>query len=794
MLLWETHMRAFITNDPYPAFDEGKDWISRGIWPCKWICCKDAGEPPFVTAYRKCFAMDRDATVRVHVSADERYELFLDGERIGRGSERGDRNNWFYETYDVPISKGEHVFVARVWTLGGRAPFAQMTVYPGFIFAPEGEFIEKLGTGVAEWEAKKLGGYEFTDPGRAWGSGANLIMHGDAFDWGFEVGEGDGWGPVVERDPGANGFIRNEYPALHLMKPATLPAMVDEDICAGVVRFVSDKPDVLVSMADDLAAEHDSWNLIRSKGKITVPPNTVRRAIIDLEQYYCAYPELVTSGGHGSSVRVNWAEALYESREGYGVKGNRNEIEGKEFWAVGDTFLPDGGNRRFDTLWWQAGRYIELTVRTAAEPLTIESLKLRETRYPMEMESGFESSDPRIASFTPIAIRGLQMCSHETYLDCPYYEQLQYSGDTRMEALTTYAITRDDRLPRKALSIFDASRHVSGVNESRYPSRVTQVIPPFSLWWVGMVHDYAMWRDDPEFVKSLMPGVRAVIDFYLSFLNKDGLIEAPNGWNFMDWVPAWGWGLPPDADKGVSGLLNWQLVYALSTAERLEKPLREGRHLLWQRCAGRIAMPAWELFWDEERGLLADDLAHTRFSEHTQCMALLSGFLDYAASAEDRDRMVNGLLTDPNIERTTISFTHYLFETYWLLGRMDKLFERLGLWFELEKLGFKTTLEMPEPSRSDCHGWGAHPLYHCFASILGIRPASPGFETVRIEPQLGPLTSAKGTLVHPKGEIEADFRVENGALRGSVSLPEGVTGTLRHERVTVELVAGRQEI
>ncbi len=45
----------------------------------------------------KKFTFDRTQTIRVHVTADERYELFLDGKRIGRGSERGDRNNWFYE-------------------------------------------------------------------------------------------------------------------------------------------------------------------------------------------------------------------------------------------------------------------------------------------------------------------------------------------------------------------------------------------------------------------------------------------------------------------------------------------------------------------------------------------------------------------------------------------------------------------------------------------------------------------------------------------------------------------------
>jgi alpha-L-rhamnosidase len=90
-----------------------------------------------------------------------------------------------------------------------------------------------------------------------------------------------------------------------------------------------------------------------------------------------------------------------------------------------------------------------------------------------------------------------------------------------------------------------------------------------------------------------------------------------------------------------------------------------------------------------------------------------------------------------------------------------------------------TTPEAPEPTRSDCHGWGAHPLYHYFASVLGIRPAIPGFRTVEIRPQLGSLTYARGTLVHPSGEIAVDFRMEEDGLHGRVSLPLGVSGQLQ---------------
>ena len=103
----------------------------------------------------------------------------------------------------------------------------------------------------------------------------------------------------------------------------------------------------------------------------------------------------------------------------------------------------------------------------------------------------------------------------------------------------------------------------------------------------------------------------------------------------------------------------------------------------------------------------------------------------------------------------------------------------MGLWFELPALGFTTTPEQPEPSRSDCHAWGAHPLYHYFATVLGIRPASPGFATVEIRPQLGSLTDARGTLVHPRGEIAVDVREGEDGLHGRVTLPPGVSGQLQ---------------
>ncbi len=743
------------------------------------------GQTPVVVAYRRSFKLDAPQRVRIHVSADERYELFVDGRRQGRGPERGDKQNWFYETYDLDLPAGEHLIIARVWWLGKDAPsaHAQVTVRPGFFLMGEGAHRELLSTGMSDWQCKALGGHAFDPPqliGAFCAVGARVIIDGATFPWGFERGDGDGWGPVKVLAKAALGSYVSEHPPEWVLRPALLPGMMETPI-RGTVRHVSDQSSDRVNqvqvrkeahLADDAAA----WQrMVKGQSPVTIGANTTRRVLIDLDNYYCAYPELITTGGRGSSVRLFWAESLYQQPEGHS-KGNRDEIDGKYFIGMGDTFKPDGGRSRpFNTLWWEAGRYVEITVRTANQPLTIDAFNLRETRYPLKFDSRFEASDARLTEVTPIALRTLEMCAHETYFDCPYYEQLMYAGETRLNVLGTYATTRDAHLPRKAIEMFDLSRLNGGLTESRYPTRVRQVIPTFSLWWIGMVHDFALWRDDPAFLGVRMTGVRAVLEPFRAMITEEGLLRSPDGWSFVDWVPGWRDGMPKDAYRGINGTINWIFVNALRQAAELEEWAGEAELAARNRkTAHRVAKAASGAFFNEKRGLMAEDREHTQFSEHAQCLALLSGMLDESK----RSRIGESLFKDNDLAQATIFFTHYLFETCRVTGRMDVLHDRLGMWFDLARHGFKTTFEMPEPTRSDCHAWGAHPVYHYFATILGIRPASPRFQTVRIEPQLGPLTSATGTMVHPRGQIVVDVALDGDRLKGSVSLPDGVSGVL----------------
>jgi alpha-L-rhamnosidase len=790
-------MRVLITEDPFIGHQTREAWEKDGEWPASWICCADSGSPPFVTAYRLTFLLQKSETIRVHVSADERYELFLDGLRIGRGSERGDPDNWFYETYDLPINSGEHCLVARVWSLGALSPIAQMHVQDGFLLCAEKEFGSLLSTGIALWEAERLPGYQFITPFPFYATGAMLSIDGKLFPWGFEHGNGDGWASAHALGPAFSRISPFDKPETRYMKPAMLPPMVEQRVLTGSVRSTSEIDTLEVQgipiAEGDKLNLYQTWDeLIKKDQPITIPAHSFYRIIIDLEDYYCAYPEIITTGGAASLVRISWAESHLNEPGYIKPKGNRNQIDGKYFCGRGDTFIPDGGEHRtFGILWWEAGRYIEVVVQTSDQPLKIERFVLMETRYPMEMDSSFSSSDPRLETVIPILVRGIQMDSHETFMDCPYYEQLMYAGDTRLEILTSFMMTRDDRLPQKALRMFDSSRRPSGITQSRYPNRLFQVIPPFTLWWVTTVSDFALWRGNIPFLKKLMPGVHASLEGYNRFLGNDGLLHAPEGWNFMDWVPSWEGGVPPDGALGISGLLNWQYVLTLTLAAQLESMLGEKEFAsLTYRQGSELASKVSAAFWDETKGMFADDLSHRHYSEHTQCLAVLSGYLDPAR----RPRIASALINSPDLARTTVYFSHYLFEAYRELGLVDALWNRMDLWFNLIKNGFKTPVEQPEPSRSDCHAWGSHPLFHYFSTILGIRPASLGFQTVQIAPQLGSLTHAKGCLVHPAGEISVDFQISGSTLRSEIELPDGITGQFVYQGTPHELHEGKQII
>ena len=88
-----------------------------------------------------------------------------------------------------------------------------------------------------------------------------------------------------------------------------------------------------------------------------------------------------------------------------------------------------------------------------------------------------------------------------------------------------------------------------------------------------MVHDYWRYTDDPEFVRGMLPGVRAVLAFFERYQQKDGSLRGLPWWNYVDWVQKWPRGTPPMEEGGNSAVLDLQLLLANRYAADLEAAL-----------------------------------------------------------------------------------------------------------------------------------------------------------------------------------------------------------------------------
>src|SRR5450432_2173558 len=184
---------------------------------------------------------------------------------------------------------------------------------------------------------------------------------------------------------------------------------------------------------------------------------------------------------------------------------------------------------------------MQLEIKTANEPLNIDDLYGIFTGYPFEMKAKFSADDKELGKIFETGWHTARLCAMETYMDCPYYEQLQYIGDTRIQALVSLYNTGDDRLMRNAITQLDYSRIAEGITLSRYPTATAQEIPTFSLWWIGMLSDYWMYRHDTEFVQQFLPGARQVLQFFSKYQQQDGSLKNAPYWEFTDWAEGKGW-------------------------------------------------------------------------------------------------------------------------------------------------------------------------------------------------------------------------------------------------------------
>jgi alpha-L-rhamnosidase len=733
-----------------------------------------------------------------HFSADQRCQLHINGELLLCGPDCGTPARWYFSSYRVELPAGIHRLSALVWSLPETGPYAHMSVEPGFLFAANENAGPLLNTGRAEWTAescpdiiprpeRKLPGAHFIGP--SYDLDARQRRYRQAL-------------PVQVVAPGSPPRPTNRISVGRQLCASELPSQVRSEWShwrarAAVQGWIGAEETIEETWTRPTSL--DEASTFAQRQPITIAPQTEWSALFDAETIVTAYSGLVTSGGRDAQIELLWCESLGVSatlKENNFLieKGHRDEVVGKRCFGEGDFFFvgDEADQQTWSPPWWRAGRYLLLRVRTSAEPITLHRLTCMETRYPMPPGPTPQVSDPDLAAVLTLCETGFRASCHEIYADCPAFEQLMYAGDTRIQILVHRAVEHDDRLARKAIQLFNDSRFIGqGWTLSRYPSRVGQIIPGFSLIWVLMVDDFLYWRNDRAFVQAQLNGVRGTLDLFESHLGPDGWLSALPHWNFIDWTPAWQNGVPSQDERGRSAPINLFHLLALAAGARIEHACgHSARAARYHELATRLRSQLRTDLWDSSVLLFRDAPGLKSFSEQTQALAVLT-LLD---TREEKRALLHSLrTTNQTVAPASYYFAHYLFEACREAGDAW-LYERLDAWRSLIAKGLRTPIESIEPARSDCHGWGSHPLFHLPATFLGLRPTEPGMKRVRITPLPGPLTKIATSFPWRDATIAADLSFAGTTLSGSITLPSELHGELCWAGQLIDLHPGKNAV
>ena len=771
----------------------------KHAWKAQWITHPTESTLDYgVFLFRKNFSLKKIPTqFIVHISADNRYRLFINGYHVCFGPSIGDLSHQRYETINLSdyLSIGKNVIAVEVVNFGEYRKASQQTFQTALIVQGDKDNPVDIDTGGTDWKVIKNHAYTaipFTSEyfNAYYAAGPCDKIDGKKYPWGWQKQNynDNHWlyakKASVEFAAG-RGFI---YGSTWFLVPRTIP-------------FMEEKYEQITKIVRTRGIKKDA-SFINGKGPLKIPANYNVTILMDQTWHTTGYPELTFSKGKDSKIKITYAEALIDHTllsqsvtDGNlllkDLKGNRDKIEDKSILGYYDIILPDGGdNRIFRPLSKRTYRFIQFDIETGNEELVLEKFHGVYTAYPFKEKAKFITDDPFLKKVWKTAWRTLRNSADESFFD-PYYEQLQYIGDTRIESLISIYVSGDDRLMRKAIQQFDDSRIPEGLTQSRYPSYIVQVIPTYSLLWINMIHDFFMYRNDPAFIKNFFPGIKSVLDWFVGHVDNTNLLTGLSWWNFTDWANGFPNGIPPGADYGYSANISLQFVKALEKAVEIFSYFAldtEANH--YKLLAERIKRSIMQQCYDPLKGLIAETPAKKQFSQHTNILAILTNTI----SKEKQTIVMDKILYDKSLIRTTIYFKFYLFRALQKIGYGDKYLELLHPWKCMIDMGMTTFGETDKNPRSECHAWSASPCFDFLNIVAGIYPAEPFFKSVIVEPSLGNIQRLNVYLPHPKGMINVKYRKSKDILKAMVSLPLGVTGIFKWRKKEKKLFEGKQEI
>lgn len=753
-----------------------RNWIWCREWPA------ENKNRAVLVLFRKTIDLEFSPTrAELRISADSRYKLYVNGRLVVCGPSRGDAQIWYYDEPDLLpyLHKGRNVLAVEVL----RYPLIHLkgnhgifrTEHPGLyvrgaIVDTEGKHYDVCAG--EDWKGQMDRGFSIVSEDPVF---APLQIfedrrpERDLQGWRDSVYDDSSWPQAIT--------VRN---IPYAVSPGNLHARTIPYLTLEQKKFHH------VSAIRQSMSGADTWDaMLEGRNAVRIPSDTREVVEITSDVEETGYIHLMLTGGRGSVIRLLYSECYMHRDKAGGLSKNRRiDPAGGVLQGFSDVYHVEGSGRDerpeiYDPFWFRTFRFIRIEIETGKEPLEIQNLCYTKTAYPLDEFHGIHTCDPSLEKIWDISERTLRNCMHETYEDCPFYEQLQYAMDSRLEILYTYATTGDDRLARKCIDDFRRSQRYDGQLNCSYPNFGPNLIPGFSIYYICMLHDHMMYFGDKEFIRNHMPCVEGILLYFHRHLTPGGYVGKLGGlnghgaaWSFIDWTPEWNatTGVPDAILEGPITMESLLYIYGLEKAADLAEWIGHHEQARAYTKEKNAVQTAVLRYCTGKNGMIQDGPGVEKYSQHPQVFAILTGT---GKSDQAKINLIETMNHPERYAQCSVAMAYYLFRALELTGLYQRTDQYWNIWRRMLEMGASTCVEDDVTARSDCHGWGSLILYELPCVTLGVRPAEPGYASARVAPVAGYLTGAEGSVKTPAGMIHVRWStLGNGSF--SCTGPEGM--------------------
>jgi len=744
-------------------------------WKASWIWDSYHQETAnFYMYFRKVlYISNKIINCKSYCTCSSEYKLYINGKYIGRGPNPCDPRWQYYDEYDIKgyLHPGKNVIAVLCYHCGvgtHSLPYAP----GGFLFQGEITYSDShkiLISSDDSWKVTQATAWIQNVPQIFWPIGFQEIynsqkeikgwMEPDFDDSSWQNARVLGFPPL---SPWIN-LIPREIPMLKETKIFP-PKIVHIKECQPLNFDQIKVPNIAFCLAQEQKGPliygkvKNPTCMLTNDDKFTTietPKSGYSVAItIDFGKEVVGYPNIEIDKAKEGIIDIGYSEALDKD-------GNVNPPERGINQA--DRLIVSKDLKNWSTFNRRAFRYMQLTFRSFNQPVSIKTISLDFTSYPVKYKGSFECSDALLNKIWKTGRYTLELCMQDHFEDCPSREHAQYPGDMRVEALENYYAFGDTKLIAKGLRQLVQSQDKDGWFKAVYPSGTNHKIVDYCAVWVMALWDYYLYTGDLRLVKELYPNLCKVMDWFKKQTDEYKLINATNK---KDWWVFINWG---DIEKeGEITAFNCFYYKALLDATNLALAVGDKKKSNeFNQLRKEVKKYINQRLWSEEKDAYIDCFTERGKSNHvsqeTNYLAILFGIADPPKWSKIYSCIHNKKRVKPI---RTAYFNFYALEALFYTGEYTKALSLIrDYWGEMLRRGATTwwenfDLDSPPdsiPKCSLCHGWSAAPTFSLSAQILGVKPTKPGYKEFCVKPKPVDISWAKGVVPTPYGDISVNW-------------------------------------